>query len=61
MDEVMLLDEEMLVRLEEARSAKDVIAIAREFGREIAPEQAVELFDRVKNVASSEAAWQNWE
>ena len=42
------MNEEMIAKLKEAKSAEDVIAIAKEYGRELALEQAKTLLDRVK-------------
>lgn len=39
---------EMIAKLKEAKSAEDVIAIAKEFGKELALEKAQELFDKLK-------------
>lgn len=39
---------EMIAKLKEAKSVEDVIAIAREYGTELALEKAQELFDKLK-------------
>ena len=39
---------ELLEKLQNARSAEEVIAIAKEYGREVTAEQAQELLDRLK-------------
>ena len=46
------MNEEMLEKLQNARSAEEVIAIAKEYGREVTAEQAQELLDRLKAGAS---------
>ncbi len=48
------MNEEMLKKLQEAKSAEDVVALAKEYGKEITLEQAKEIFDRVKTVATGE-------
>ncbi len=48
------MNEEMLKKLQEAKSAEDVVAIAKEHGKEITLEQAQALLDRVKHTVSGE-------
>ncbi len=45
---------EMLAKLKEAKSAEDVIAIAKEYGTELALEKAQELFEKLKAAAGGE-------
>ena len=42
------MNEEMLTRLRNAGSAKEIVSIAKEYGREVTAEQAQELLDRLK-------------
>ena len=46
--------EEMIAKLKEAKSVEDVVAIAKEFGKEVTLEQAQELLDRMKGAANGE-------
>ena len=48
------MNEEMLKKLQEAKSAEDVVAIAKEHGKELTLEQAQALLDRVKNSVTGE-------
>ena len=42
------MNEEMLKKLKEAKSAGDVAAIAKEHGKELTAEQAQEIYDKLK-------------
>ena len=48
------MNEEMIGKLKEAKSVEDVVAIAREYGKELAVEQAQALLDRVKAAVTGE-------
>ena len=48
------MEKEVIAKLKEAKSAEDVIAIAKECGKELTAEQAQELLDRMKGSASGE-------
>ena len=50
------MNEEMIAKLKAAKSAEDVIAIAKEYGKELALEQAKALLDRVKGAELSDDA-----
>ncbi len=50
------MNEEMIAKLKKAKSAEDVIAIAKEYGKELAIEQAKALLDRVKGAELSDDA-----
>ena len=39
---------EMIAKLKEAKSAEDIIAIAKQFGEELALEKAQELFEKLQ-------------
>ena len=38
---------EMIAKLKEAKSAEDIVAIAKEYGKEMVLEKAQELFDKL--------------
>ena len=46
--------EEMIAKLKEAKSVEEIVAIAKEFGKEVTLEQAQELLDRMKGAANGE-------
>ena len=46
------MSEEMLEKLRNAKSAEEIVSIAKEYGREVTAEQAQELLDRLKAGAS---------
>ena len=46
--------EEMIAKLKEAKSVEEIVAIAKEYGKEVTLEQAQELLDRMKGSASGE-------
>ncbi len=48
------MNEEMLKKLQGAKSVEEVIAIAKEYGQEVTTEQAQELLDRLKVGGDSE-------
>ena len=48
------MEKELIAKLKEAKSAEDVIAIAKEYGKEVTLEQAQELYDKLKAAASGE-------
>ena len=48
------MNEEMIAKLKEAKSAEDVAAIAKEYGKELALEQARAILDRVKAACAGE-------
>lgn len=46
--------EEMFAKLKEAKSVEEIVAVAKEYGKEVTLEQAQELLDRMKGAASGE-------
>ena len=50
------MNEEMIAKLKKAKSAEDVVTIAKEYGKELALEQAKALLDRVKGAELSDDA-----
>ncbi len=48
------MNEEMIAKLKEAKSVEDIVAIAKEYGKEVTLEQAQELLDRMKGAANGE-------
>ena len=44
----------MIAKLKEAKSVEEIVAIAKEFGKEVTLEQAQELLDRMKGAANGE-------
>ena len=48
------MNEEMFAKLKEAKSVEEIVAIAKEYGKEVTPEQAQELLNRMKGSASGE-------
>ena len=48
------MNEEMIAKLKEVKSAEDVIAIAKEYGKELTLEQAQALCDKLKASANGE-------
>lgn len=48
------MNEEMLNKLRGGKSPEEVIAIAKEYGKELTMEQAQELFDKLKARATGE-------
>ena len=48
------MNEEMFAKLKEAKSVEDIVAIAKEYGKEVTLEQAQELLDRMKGAANGE-------
>ena len=48
------MEKEMIAKLKEAKSAEDVIAIAKEHGKELTQEQAQELYDKLKAAEGGE-------
>ena len=48
------MNEEMIGKLKEAKSVEDVIAIAKEYGKDLAVEQAKAILDRVKAAVTGE-------
>ncbi len=48
------MNEEMFAKLKEAKSVEDIVAIAKEYGKEVTPEQAQELLNRMKGAANGE-------
>ena len=48
------MNEEMLKKLQAAKSAEDVVAIAKEHGKELTDEQAQEIYDKLQAAASGE-------
>ena len=49
-----MMNEEMIAKLKEAKSVEDVIAIAKEYGKELTIEQAQEIYDKMKAAATGE-------
>ena len=45
--EEQTMNEEILAKLKEAKSAEEILAIAKEDGKEVTAEQARELYDRL--------------
>ena len=41
------MNEEMLARLQKAKTVEEIIAIAKEYGKEVTEEKAQELLDRI--------------
>ena len=48
------MNEEMLKKLQAAKSVEDVIAIGQECGKELTAEQAQEIYDKLKAAATGE-------
>ena len=48
------MNEEMITKLKEAKSAEDVLAIAKEYGKEMTLEQARALCEKLKASANGE-------
>lgn len=48
------MEKEMIAKLKEAKSAEEVIAIAKGCGKELTPEKAREIYDKLKAVAAGE-------
>ena len=48
------MNEEMIGKLKEAKSVEDVVAIAKEYGKDLAVEQAKAILDRVKAAVTGE-------
>ena len=55
------MEKELIAKLKEAKSAEDVIAIAKEYGKEVTLEQAQELYDKLKAAASGELSDEDME
>ena len=45
------MNKEMLAKLQKAKTAEEIIAIAKEYGREVTEENAQELFDKLSDAA----------
>ena len=48
------MNEEMLKKLRGAKSVEDVIAIAKEYGKELTQEKAREIYDKLQAAATGE-------
>ena len=48
------MNEDMVAKLKKAKSAEDIIAIAKEYGKEMTLEQAQALCDKLKASANGE-------
>ena len=55
------MEKEVIAKLKEAKSAEDIIAIAKECGKELTAEQAQELLDRMKGSANGELSDEDME
>ena len=45
------MNEEMLAKLQKARTVEEIIAIAKEYGKEVTAEKAQELLDKLNSAA----------
>ncbi len=45
------MNEEMLAKLQKARTVEEIIAIAKEYGKEVTAEKAQELLDKLNGAA----------
>ena len=45
------MNEEMLAKLQKAKTAEEIIAIAKEYGKEMTKEKAQELLDQLSDAA----------
>ena len=48
------MNEELIGKLKEAKSVEDVVAVAKQYGKELTLEQAKVLLDRVKAAVTGE-------